>query len=74
MNQKIKSNSSFGKNLREIRKMHGYTQEEIVAKLQLIFHVAHMPKLNVGHIISESPNWSHSKKYTTYLMMIFFKV
>lgn len=35
MNQKIKSNSSFGKNLREIRKMHGYTQEEIVAKLQL---------------------------------------
>ena len=35
MNQKIKSNSSFGKNLRKIRKMHGYTQEEIVAKLQL---------------------------------------
>lgn len=35
MNQKIKSNSSFGNNLRIIRKTHGYTQEEIVAKLQL---------------------------------------
>ena len=35
MEQKIKSNSSFGNNLRIIRKTHGYTQEEIVAKLQL---------------------------------------
>lgn len=35
MNQKIKSSSSFGNNLRKIRKSHGYTQEEIVTKLQL---------------------------------------
>lgn len=35
MEQKIKSNSSFGNTLRLIRKTHGYTQEEIVAKLQL---------------------------------------
>ena len=35
MNQKIKINPSFGNNLRSIRKSHGYTQEEIVAKLQL---------------------------------------
>ena len=35
MNQKIKTTSSFGNNLRSIRKSHGYTQEEIVAKLQL---------------------------------------
>lgn len=35
MEQKIKANSSFGNNLRVIRKAHGYTQEEIVAKLQL---------------------------------------
>lgn len=35
MNQKIKTTSSFGNNLRLIRKSHGYTQEEIVAKLQL---------------------------------------
>ncbi|MDO5128166.1 MAG: helix-turn-helix transcriptional regulator [Eubacteriales bacterium] len=34
-NQKIKIDSSFGKNLRVLRKSHGYTQEEIVAKLQL---------------------------------------
>ena len=36
MNQKIKINSSFGNNLRRIRKKHGYTQEQIVAKLQLM--------------------------------------
>ncbi len=35
MNQKIKLNPSFGDNLRKIRKAHGYTQEAIVAKLQL---------------------------------------
>lgn len=35
MNQKIKLNPSFGGNLRKIRKAHGYTQEAIVAKLQL---------------------------------------
>ena len=35
MNQKIKINPSFGNNLRSIRKSHGYTQEEIVAKLQV---------------------------------------
>ena len=35
MSQKIKLTPSFGNNLRRIRKAHGYTQEEIVAKLQL---------------------------------------
>ena len=35
MKQKIKINSAFGKNLRRLRKEHGFTQEEIVAKLQL---------------------------------------
>ena len=35
MNQKIKTNSAFGNNLRSLRKSHGYTQEQIVAKLQL---------------------------------------
>ena len=52
-------NSSFGNNLRVIRRTHGYVQEEIVAKLQLktkIFHVAHMLKWNAVHILSEFPN------------------
>lgn len=35
MKQKIKTNSLFGSNLRRLRKQHGYTQEQIVAKLQL---------------------------------------
>lgn len=35
MSQKIRLTPSFGNNLRHIRKSHGYTQEEIVAKLQL---------------------------------------
>lgn len=35
MSQKIRLTPSFGNNLRRIRKTHGYTQEEIVAKLQL---------------------------------------
>lgn len=35
MNQKIKLNPSFGSNLRRLRKEHGYTQEALVAKLQL---------------------------------------
>lgn len=35
MKQKIKINSAFGSNLRRLRKKHGYTQEQIVAKLQL---------------------------------------
>ena len=35
MSQKIRLTPSFGNNLRQIRKSHGYTQEEIVAKLQL---------------------------------------
>ncbi len=35
MSQKIRLTPSFGNNLRKIRKAHGYTQEEIVAKLQL---------------------------------------
>jgi transcriptional regulator with XRE-family HTH domain len=35
MSQKIRVIPSFGNNLRIIRKSHGYTQEEIVAKLQL---------------------------------------
>lgn len=36
MSQKIKINSKFGYNLRKIRKEHGYTQEQLVAKLQLL--------------------------------------
>lgn len=36
MTQKIKINSNFGKNLRNLRIKHGYTQEQIVAKLQLM--------------------------------------
>lgn len=35
MKQKIKINSAFGNNLRKLRKQHGYTQEQITAKLQL---------------------------------------
>lgn len=35
MKQKIKINSSFGNNLRKLRKKYGYTQEQITAKLQL---------------------------------------
>ncbi len=35
MSQKIRLTPSFGNNLRKIRKSYGYTQEEIVAKLQL---------------------------------------
>lgn len=35
MSHKIRLTPSFGNNLRRIRKAHGYTQEEIVAKLQL---------------------------------------
>ena len=35
MAQKIKINPTFGSNLRKLRTEHGYTQEEIVAKLQL---------------------------------------
>ena len=36
MNQKIKVDYAFGKRLRELRIAHGYTQEQIVAKLQLM--------------------------------------
>lgn len=36
MNQKLKINATFGQNLRLLRKEHGYTQERIVAKLQLM--------------------------------------
>lgn len=35
MKQKIKINSAFGSNLRYLRKRYGYTQEQIVAKLQI---------------------------------------
>ena len=35
MKQKIKINSAFGNNLRYLRKRHGYTQEQIVARLQI---------------------------------------
>ncbi len=35
-NQKIKINSSFGQNLRSLRKERNLTQEQIVAKLQLL--------------------------------------
>ncbi|MEZ3446388.1 MAG: helix-turn-helix domain-containing protein [Lachnospiraceae bacterium] len=36
MSQKIKISPQFGKNLRTLRKQHGYTQEELVIKLQLL--------------------------------------
>lgn len=36
MNQKLKTNPSFGQNLRNLRRKHGYTQEQIVAKLQVL--------------------------------------
>lgn len=36
MNQKLKTSTQFGKNLRTLRKQHGYTQEELVVKLQLL--------------------------------------
>ena len=35
MSQKIKNAPSFGSNLRALRIKYGYTQEELVAKLQL---------------------------------------
>lgn len=35
MNQKIKIDDSFGNNLRKLRKKYGYTQDALVAKLQL---------------------------------------
>lgn len=35
MNQKIRTTPDFGSNLRKIRKEHGLTQEQLVAKLQL---------------------------------------
>lgn len=36
MVQKIKTTVSFGENLKKLRKEHGYTQEQIVAKMQLL--------------------------------------
>lgn len=36
MNQKIKTNATFGSNLRNLRRAHGYTQEQLVVKLQLL--------------------------------------
>ena len=36
MNQKIKTNAQFGKNLRKLRKMNHLTQEQVAAKLQLM--------------------------------------
>lgn len=36
MNQKIKINSQFGYNLRTLRKKNNLTQEQVVAKLQLL--------------------------------------
>lgn len=36
MDQKIKTTPSFGANLRQLRLEHGYTQEQLVAKLQLL--------------------------------------
>lgn len=36
MNQKIKIDSTFGRRLRALRLEHGYTQEQIIAKLQLL--------------------------------------
>ena len=35
MKQKIKIDSAFGNNLRRLRKKYGFTQEELVTKLQL---------------------------------------
>lgn len=36
MKQKIRINSTFGDNLRRIRKKKGLTQEQVTAKLQLL--------------------------------------
>lgn len=36
MNQKIKINQQFGDNLRTLRKENNLTQEQVVAKLQLL--------------------------------------
>lgn len=36
MSQKIKADVSLGRNLKQLRKQHGYTQEQLVAKLQLL--------------------------------------
>ncbi len=36
MNQKIKINSHFGTNLRKLRKEKNLTQEQVVARLQLL--------------------------------------
>ena len=36
MDQKIKTTPSFGANLRQLRLEHGYTQEQLFAKLQLL--------------------------------------
>lgn len=36
MHQKIKINSTFGSNLKKLRKEHGYTQEQLVVKMQLL--------------------------------------
>ena len=36
MNQKLKIDSTFGNRLRTLRIAHGYTQEELVTKLQLL--------------------------------------
>lgn len=36
MSQKLKIDSSFGKRLRTLRLEHGYTQEQLVTKLQLL--------------------------------------
>ncbi len=36
MSQKLKIDTSFGKRLRELRVSHGFTQEQIVTKLQLL--------------------------------------
>ena len=36
MKQKIKINATFGANLKKLRKEHGYTQEQLVAKMQLL--------------------------------------
>lgn len=36
MKQKLKTDASFGANLRKLRIEHGYTQEQLVAKMQLM--------------------------------------
>ncbi len=36
MSQKIKTNSQFGLNLRKLRKQNKLTQEQVVAKLQIL--------------------------------------